>query len=62
MTDDTPNQWDWVTWLLNNPPNREHRPPFTGPVCACGVHMYAPDSQKAGMCFLCRKQAGEATP
>ena len=26
-------------------------------VCACGVHMYALDSQEAGACFLCRRIA-----
>jgi len=50
-----------LSTLLALPPLLPSPPPPV-PACGCGVHIYAPDSQEAGACFLCRKQATEATP
>jgi hypothetical protein len=44
-----------ISTLLGLPPLPPSPPPLV-PVCGCGVHMYAPDSQAAGACFLCRKK------
>jgi hypothetical protein len=51
---DPPDPWSWFDQLLKRPssPGWENHEPLV-PVCACGVHMYTPDSQAAGMCFLC---------
>jgi hypothetical protein len=55
-------QPDWLTRMLSRPPLPQWEPDV--PLCGCGVWMYAPDSQAAGMCFLCRKRTGqtEAAP
>jgi hypothetical protein len=56
-----PAAWqEWRERLLtrHTPPP----PPPHIPVCACGVAMYAPDSQALGVCFVCRKRATEAKP
>jgi hypothetical protein len=50
---------NWLDALFDNPLPPSEPPPI--PVCACGVHMYAPDSQAAGLCFLCRKRTTNAT-
>jgi hypothetical protein len=59
MTADTP-ELDWLERILSRPPLPQWEPDV--PLCACGVALYAPDSQQAGRCFLCRKHAAEATP
>lgn len=60
-TAEPPEPEDWLTRMLNNPPRWEAWEPDV-PICRCGVAMYAPDSQQAGACYLCRRGRGEVTP
>jgi hypothetical protein len=51
-----------ISVLLGLPPTPPPSEPPPVPLCSCGVWMYAPDSQEAGACYLCRKRTAEATP
>jgi hypothetical protein len=57
MTADDAPELDWLTQLASRPQRPDWEPDV--PLCACGVWMYAPDSQAAGACFLCRKRTTE---
>jgi hypothetical protein len=57
MTADDNPELAWLEQLLSRPPLPDWEPDV--PLCACGCLLYAPDSQAAGACFLCRKQTTE---
>ncbi len=48
----------WLQQLFDAPPIPSYPPSV--PVCACGVHMYALDSQDASMCIVCRNRDAKA--
>jgi hypothetical protein len=49
-----------ISVLLGLPPTPPPSEPPPVPLCSCGVWMYAPDSQEAGACIVCRKRTAEA--
>jgi hypothetical protein len=55
-----PEADDWIDrWFGGKPMRWEDRELADVPICACGVAMYAPDSQAVSACFLRRKRHAE---